>query len=161
MYSNNYLSTNHNWAMCTYGNAMVLSMIRACALDCALHHAVKISMRDNGHWLSINKNTLNAQHQSHQINRKAALLPANIVILFAVAVTKVKCIYCCKFFTSWYHFMDNNNKSWSNTSKWSIIKNTSDITRDWTRDIMETITISGKEWRALPLDHCGLYIYEN
>ena len=24
------------------------------------------------------------------------LLPANIVILFAVAVTKVKCIYCCK-----------------------------------------------------------------
>src|SRR5882724_10406756 len=25
-----------------------------------------------------------------------ALLPANIVILFAVDVTKVKCIYCCK-----------------------------------------------------------------
>ena len=24
------------------------------------------------------------------------LLPANIVILFAVDVTKVKCIYCCK-----------------------------------------------------------------
>jgi hypothetical protein len=62
----------------------------ACALDCALHHAVKISMRNNGHWLSINKNTLNTQHQSHQINRKAAPLPANIVILFAVAV------YCCK-----------------------------------------------------------------
>ena len=41
----------------------------------------------------------------------AALLPGKKVILLAVAVTKVKCIYCCKFFTSWYHFMDNNNKS--------------------------------------------------
>jgi hypothetical protein len=40
-----------------------------------------------------------------------ALLPGKKVILLAVAVTKVKCIYCCKFFTSWYHFMDNNNKS--------------------------------------------------
>jgi hypothetical protein len=27
---------------------------------------------------------------------RKALLPANIVILFAVDVTKVKCIYCCK-----------------------------------------------------------------
>jgi hypothetical protein len=70
-YSNSYLSTNHNRAMCTYGYAMVLSMIRACALDCALHHAIKISMRDNGHWPSINKNTHGALHKSHQINRKA------------------------------------------------------------------------------------------
>jgi hypothetical protein len=30
-----------------------------------------------------------------------SLLPGKKVILLAVAVTKVKCIYCCKFFTSW------------------------------------------------------------
>jgi hypothetical protein len=29
------------------------------------------------------------------------VMPASLVILLAVAVTKVKCIYCCKFFTSW------------------------------------------------------------
>ena len=43
-------------------------------IDCALHHAVKspivLSMRGRCHWLTIIKNTLSAQHQSHQASKK-------------------------------------------------------------------------------------------
>ena len=59
----------------------------------------------------LRQNMISTTRERTKILLTETLLPGKKVILLAVAVTKVKCIYCCKFFTSWYHFMDNNNKS--------------------------------------------------
>ena len=44
------------------------------SIDCALHHAVEcpivLTMNVKCHWLAIIKNTLGAQHQSHQASKK-------------------------------------------------------------------------------------------
>jgi hypothetical protein len=73
----------------------------------------------------------------------------------------VKCIYCCKFITSWYHFVDNNNKSWSNTSKWSIIKNTTDITRIEPRTSWRLLLYLERNDTLYHLTIVALYIYQN